>query len=138
MDNFLNLPVFISVFHILASLFWYGYSFAFPPNVENATQIYVSLGFVQYFRVADDHFNTSCSYQPSSGDGEGICSVFASVVSKAVQHHKTSRAPEIYAQNCFNIVENLSNRQIVAHQFYRLTYFVWNSAWHSRERPEFN
>ncbi|GIY77254.1 uncharacterized protein CEXT_320791 [Caerostris extrusa] len=49
MDNVLNLPVFISVFNILIGLFWYGYSFAFPPNVSYAMEIYVSMGFVQYF-----------------------------------------------------------------------------------------
>ncbi|GIY94403.1 uncharacterized protein CEXT_369351 [Caerostris extrusa] len=49
MDNFFNLPIFISVFNILAGLFWYGYCFAFPPNVSNATEIYVSAGFVEYF-----------------------------------------------------------------------------------------
>ncbi|GIY26605.1 uncharacterized protein CDAR_41391 [Caerostris darwini] len=49
MDNFLNLPIFISVVNILTSLFWYGYSFAFPPNANNVTGIFFSIGFVQYF-----------------------------------------------------------------------------------------
>ncbi|GIY03043.1 uncharacterized protein CDAR_511451 [Caerostris darwini] len=48
-DNFLNFPIFISVFNILASLFWYGYSFAFPPNADNVTNMCFSIGFVQYF-----------------------------------------------------------------------------------------
>ncbi|GIY57219.1 hypothetical protein CDAR_230021 [Caerostris darwini] len=49
MDNFLTLPIFISVFIILAGLFWYGYSFAFPPNVSYEADIFVSMGFLQYF-----------------------------------------------------------------------------------------
>ncbi|GIY47362.1 uncharacterized protein CDAR_501921 [Caerostris darwini] len=49
MDNFLSLPIFITVFIILASLFWYGYSFAFPPNVSYEAKIFVSMGFLQYF-----------------------------------------------------------------------------------------
>ncbi|GIY67918.1 hypothetical protein CDAR_619851 [Caerostris darwini] len=49
MDNFLSLPIFISVVNILASLFWFGYSFAFPPNVYNTTSIFVSVGFMEFF-----------------------------------------------------------------------------------------
>ncbi|GIY26607.1 hypothetical protein CDAR_41401 [Caerostris darwini] len=49
MDNFLSLPIFISVVNILATLFWFGYSFAFPPNVNNPTSIFVSVGFVEFF-----------------------------------------------------------------------------------------
>ncbi|GIY10933.1 uncharacterized protein CEXT_219741 [Caerostris extrusa] len=49
MDNFLNLPIFISVVNILTSLFWYGYSFAFPPNADNVTGIFFAMGFLQYF-----------------------------------------------------------------------------------------
>ncbi|GIY77253.1 uncharacterized protein CEXT_320781 [Caerostris extrusa] len=40
--------MFISVFNILASLFWYGYSFAFPPNAGNVTNMCFAIGFVQY------------------------------------------------------------------------------------------
>ncbi|GIY10932.1 hypothetical protein CEXT_219731 [Caerostris extrusa] len=49
MDNFLNLPILITVVNILANLFWFVYSFAFPPNVNDMTGIFVSVGFVQYF-----------------------------------------------------------------------------------------
>ncbi|GIY38489.1 uncharacterized protein CDAR_39251 [Caerostris darwini] len=49
MDNFLNFPILISVVNILASLFWYGYSFAFSPNINNTTIIFVSVGFVEFF-----------------------------------------------------------------------------------------
>ncbi|GIY03045.1 uncharacterized protein CDAR_511461 [Caerostris darwini] len=49
MDNFLSLPIMISVVNILTSLFWYGYSFAFPPNANNVTGILFYMGFVQYF-----------------------------------------------------------------------------------------
>ncbi|GIY94399.1 uncharacterized protein CEXT_369321 [Caerostris extrusa] len=49
MDDFLSLPILVSVVNIMASLFWYGYSFAFPPNGNNVTGIFVSIGFLQYF-----------------------------------------------------------------------------------------
>ncbi|GIY38484.1 uncharacterized protein CDAR_39221 [Caerostris darwini] len=49
MDDFLSLPILVSVVNILASLFYFGYSFAFPPNVNNVTGIFVSIGFLQYF-----------------------------------------------------------------------------------------
>ncbi|GIY79380.1 uncharacterized protein CDAR_204631 [Caerostris darwini] len=48
MDDFLSLPILVSVVNILASLSWYGYSFAFPPNVNNLTGVFVSIGFLQY------------------------------------------------------------------------------------------
>ncbi|GIY94409.1 hypothetical protein CEXT_369391 [Caerostris extrusa] len=49
MEDFLYLPILISVFNILASLFWYGYSFAFSPNSDNVTYICFPAGFVKYF-----------------------------------------------------------------------------------------
>ncbi|GIY10938.1 hypothetical protein CEXT_219771 [Caerostris extrusa] len=93
-DNFLNLPIFISISHILANLFLYGYSFAFPLNVKNATQIYVSLGFVQYFVLLLITLTpAAATNQAGAIDGLGNCSVFASLVSKAVPHHKSACAP---------------------------------------------
>ncbi|GIY38485.1 uncharacterized protein CDAR_39231 [Caerostris darwini] len=49
MDNDFSLSIMITVVDILANLFWFGYSFAFPPNVNSMTGIFVSIGFVQYF-----------------------------------------------------------------------------------------
>ncbi|GIY88590.1 uncharacterized protein CEXT_663681 [Caerostris extrusa] len=48
-DNFMSLPIFVSVVNILVTLFWLGYSFAFMPNVNSATSIFVAMGFIQYF-----------------------------------------------------------------------------------------
>ncbi|GIY47370.1 uncharacterized protein CDAR_501961 [Caerostris darwini] len=48
-DNFICLPIFISVVSILANLFWYGYSFAFPRNADSVTGIFFVVGFLQYF-----------------------------------------------------------------------------------------
>ncbi|GIZ04642.1 hypothetical protein CEXT_164861 [Caerostris extrusa] len=53
--------------------------------------------------VTADHFNTSCSCQPSSGNDDGISSIFASLVSKAVPHHKTSCAPKILPQTALTL-----------------------------------
>ncbi|GIY52836.1 uncharacterized protein CDAR_432651 [Caerostris darwini] len=49
MDDFLSLPILVSVVNILAGLFYYGFSFAFSPNVNNVTDMIVSIGFLQYF-----------------------------------------------------------------------------------------
>ncbi|GIY99631.1 uncharacterized protein CEXT_483381 [Caerostris extrusa] len=56
--------------NILADLFWLGYSFAFTPSVNNATSIFVAIGFIQYFCAAADHFTSSCSCQRGCGNGE--------------------------------------------------------------------
>ncbi|GIX84821.1 uncharacterized protein CDAR_490561 [Caerostris darwini] len=49
MENFMNLPILVSVVNILITLFWFGYSFAFTPSVNNASGIFVAMGFIQYF-----------------------------------------------------------------------------------------
>ncbi|GIY38493.1 hypothetical protein CDAR_39271 [Caerostris darwini] len=49
MDNGFSLSLLITVIDILATLFWFGYSFAFPLNVNKVTGMLVSMGFVQYF-----------------------------------------------------------------------------------------
>ncbi|GIY13511.1 uncharacterized protein CDAR_68321 [Caerostris darwini] len=49
MDNFMSLPILVSVVNILAALFWLGYSFAFTPSVNSATSVFVAIGFIQYF-----------------------------------------------------------------------------------------
>ncbi|GIY45235.1 uncharacterized protein CDAR_431961 [Caerostris darwini] len=49
MDNFMSLPILVSVLNILATLFWLGYSFAFTPSVNNTTSIFVYMGFIQCF-----------------------------------------------------------------------------------------
>ncbi|GIY31373.1 uncharacterized protein CEXT_12841 [Caerostris extrusa] len=82
MDNFFNLPIFISVFNILAGLFWYGYSFAFPPNVSNAMEMYVSMGFVQYSVLLLITLTPAADANQAAAMARGICSVFASMVSK--------------------------------------------------------
>ncbi|GIY52830.1 uncharacterized protein CDAR_432611 [Caerostris darwini] len=87
MDNFLNLPILITVVNILANLFWFGYSFAFPRNVNDMTGIFVSAGFVQYFILLLITLTPAAGCQPICGDGEGISSVFAKLDSKAVRHH---------------------------------------------------
>ncbi|GIY07659.1 uncharacterized protein CDAR_216661 [Caerostris darwini] len=48
-DNCFSLFILITVVNILATLFWFGYSFTFPKNVNKITAILVSIGFVQYF-----------------------------------------------------------------------------------------
>ncbi|GIY08986.1 uncharacterized protein CEXT_351991 [Caerostris extrusa] len=49
MDNFMSLPILVSVVNILITLFWFGYSFAFTPSVNNASDIFAYMGFIQYF-----------------------------------------------------------------------------------------
>ncbi|GIY87349.1 uncharacterized protein CDAR_371871 [Caerostris darwini] len=49
MNNFLSLPILVSVINILATLFWYGYSFAFVSNDNKVIGIFYSIGFIQYF-----------------------------------------------------------------------------------------
>ncbi|GIY47364.1 uncharacterized protein CDAR_501931 [Caerostris darwini] len=48
-DKFLSLPILVSVMNILATLFWYGYSFAFVPNDNKMIGLFFSMGFIQYF-----------------------------------------------------------------------------------------
>ncbi|GIY52845.1 hypothetical protein CDAR_432711 [Caerostris darwini] len=49
LDNCFSISISITIVDILATLFWFGYSSAFPPSVNKATVILVSIGFVQYF-----------------------------------------------------------------------------------------
>ncbi|GIY67916.1 hypothetical protein CDAR_619831 [Caerostris darwini] len=49
MDDLLSLPILVSVINILATLFWFGYSFAFLPNDNKMLGIFTVTGFVQYF-----------------------------------------------------------------------------------------
>ncbi|GIY67924.1 uncharacterized protein CDAR_619901 [Caerostris darwini] len=49
MDDLLSLPILVSIINILATLFWFGYSFTFLPNDNNLFGIFIYTGFVQYF-----------------------------------------------------------------------------------------
>ncbi|GIY52846.1 hypothetical protein CDAR_432721 [Caerostris darwini] len=103
MDNGFSLSSLITIVDILANLFWFGYSFAFPPNVNSMTGIFVSIGFLQYFILLLITLTPAAGCQPSCGDGKGICSVFARLDSKAVQQHKSTYSSEFHTRNCIDI-----------------------------------
>ncbi|GIY94407.1 hypothetical protein CEXT_369371 [Caerostris extrusa] len=137
MDNFFNLPIFISVFNILAGLFWYGYCFAFPPNVSNATEIYVSAGFVEYFVMLLITLTPAAAANQAAAMAREIFLSLPAWFPERYSIIKTSCAATIHAQICIDIVENLPNRQIFTNQRYRHSNFLRNSGGHSRKRPEF-
>ncbi|GIY67926.1 uncharacterized protein CDAR_619921 [Caerostris darwini] len=49
MEDFLNLPIFVTVINTLVTLFWYGFSFVFVINGNSVLGIFFSVGFMQYF-----------------------------------------------------------------------------------------
>ncbi|GIZ03118.1 hypothetical protein CEXT_690851 [Caerostris extrusa] len=87
--------------------------------------------------VAVDNFTSSRSCQPGCGDGKGNGAVIARLVSKWYSIIKMYVRQRFMPKTAFDIVEDVSNRQIFAHQCYRHSNFIWNSGWHSRKCTEF-
>ncbi|GIY57224.1 uncharacterized protein CDAR_230051 [Caerostris darwini] len=49
MEDFLGLPIFVTVINTLVTLFWYGFSFVFVINGNSVLGIFFVVGFIQYF-----------------------------------------------------------------------------------------
>ncbi|GIY07660.1 uncharacterized protein CDAR_216671 [Caerostris darwini] len=49
MENFLSLPIFVTVINTLVTVFWYGFSFVFVINGNSVLGIFFFVGFIQYF-----------------------------------------------------------------------------------------
>ncbi|GIY94375.1 uncharacterized protein CEXT_369161 [Caerostris extrusa] len=136
-DNFLSLPIFISVVSILANLFWYGYSFAFPRNADSVTGIFFVVGFVQYFLLLLVTLTPAAAANQAAAMAREVVLSLPGWIPERYSIIEVHVRRKFMHKTALTLWENLSNRQFFAHQCYRISYFVWNSVWYTRKCPEY-
>ncbi|GIY94400.1 uncharacterized protein CEXT_369331 [Caerostris extrusa] len=136
-DTFLSLPIFISVFIILESLFWYGYSFAFPLDVSYETEIFVSMGFLQYFLLLlITLIPAAAANQAAAMAREIVLSLPAWFPKRySIIKHRVRR--KFLQKTVLTLWKIYRIDKSFTHQCYRHSNFLWNSGGHSRKCPEF-
>ncbi|GIY94383.1 uncharacterized protein CEXT_369201 [Caerostris extrusa] len=137
MDNLISLPILLSVINILVTLFWYGYCSVFVQIDNNVLGIFISGGLVQYFVLLMITLPPSAAANQAAATAREIVLSLPGWFPKRYSIIKLLVCRRFQPKTALTLWENVSNRQIDAHQCYSHSNFIWNCGWHSRKCSEF-